>query len=249
MLKIKNLCAQFEDKSILKGVNLEIKKGEIHALLGPNGSGKSTLGRVLLGDGKYEVTKGSVELEQKNLLKLDPAQRAQAGFFLSFQSPPELNGVNAQEFLFAAKKANDPDFHSSFRFKKSLTEHFEHLHLDEEFITRDINKGASGGERKKMEMASLLSLNAKLAFLDEIDSGLDVDGTARVASAIREFMNDGNNALILVSHTEKLLTLVKPTHFHILCAGEIIQSGGKELMEKVHKCGFCNFMNKKCVQK
>lgn len=248
MLEIKNLCAQFEKKPILNGITIKIKKGEIHALLGPNGSGKSTLGRVILGDKKYRVTKGSVKFEKQNFLKLEPAERAKAGFFLSFQSPPQLDGVNANDFLFAAKKASDPEFHSSFRFKKSLSQHFKNLHLSEEFITREVNKGASGGERRKMEIASLLSLDAKLAFLDEIDSGLDVDGIVRVAKAIQEFMKENDKALVLISHTEKLLNLIQPTHFHILCNGEIIQSGGKELMEKVHKCGFCNFLNKKCVQ-
>ncbi len=248
MLKIKNLYAQFENKPLLKGIDMEVNKGEIHALLGPNGSGKSTLGRVILGDKKYEVTKGSIEFEGKDFKKLDPADRAKAGFFLSFQSPPQLDGVNANDFLFAAKKAGDPQFHSSFRFKKALSKHLEDLHLDEEFLAREVNKGASGGERRKMEIASLLSLDTKMAFLDEIDSGLDVDGTARVAKAIQEFMKDGDKSLMLISHTEKLLDLVEPTHFHILCNGEIIQSGGKELMEKVHKCGFCNFLNKKCVQ-
>ncbi len=248
MLKIKNLCAQFEKKALLRGVNLEVNEGEIHALLGPNGSGKSTLGRVILGDKKYTVTKGSLEFEGKNFQKLDPADRAKAGFFLSFQSPPDLDGVNANDFLFAAKKAIDPEFHSSFRFKKSLSEHFQKLHLNEEFLNREVNKGASGGERRKMEIASLLSLDAKLAFLDEIDSGLDVDGIAQVAKSIQDFIKNKDKALVLVSHTEKLLDLIQPTHFHILCNGEIIQSGGRELLEKVHKCGFCKFMNKECVQ-
>ncbi|MCF7812396.1 Fe-S cluster assembly ATPase SufC [Candidatus Gracilibacteria bacterium] len=245
MLNIKNLHARLEQKEILRGINLQVNPEEIHAILGPNGSGKSTLGRVLVGDEKYEKTEGKMTLEGRNFDEMDSAERAQAGFFLSFQSPPEIDGVSAKELLLAAKKALDKDFRSSFRLKKELSENLKKLHLSDEFMTRDVHKGASGGERRKMEMASLLTIDPKIAFLDEIDSGIDVDAMKAIATAIQEFMKRKGKALILVSHTEKLLQMIQPTHFHVLCAGTIVQSGGQEIMERVHQCGFCDFIQEK----
>lgn len=246
MLEITNLHTQFEDKPILRGLNVKVGKGEIHAILGPNGSGKSTLGRVILGDEKYSKTKGKIVFNGKDFDDLNPAERAQEGFFLSFQSAPELDGVSAKDLLLAAKKAQDEKFASSFRLKKELSENLKKLHLSDEFVNREVHKGASGGERRKLEMASLLTLDAKLAFLDEIDSGIDVDAMKAIAESIKEFMDRGDRSIIVVSHTEKLLELIQPTHFHVLCNGGIVTSGGKEIMEKVHQCGFCHFTNPEC---
>ncbi len=244
MLIVKNLHARLEKTTILRGVDMHVGAGEIHVLLGPNGSGKSTLGRVLLGDTKYDA-KGAIELCGEEVSTMEPAERAKKGFFLAFQSPPELDGVSARELLFAARKASDPEFHSSFRFKQGLLEKLKAFQLGEEFSEREMNKGASGGERRKMEMVSLLTLDPRVAFLDEIDSGIDVDAMRAVAKGILEFMERKNKAVILVSHTEKLLQLVKPTHCHILVRGKIVQSGGYEMVEEVHKNGFAKFMRNK----
>ncbi|HEY5713805.1 MAG TPA: Fe-S cluster assembly ATPase SufC [Candidatus Gracilibacteria bacterium] len=240
MLKITNLCARFEEKEILKGLNLNIKPGEIHVLLGPNGSGKSTLGRVILGDDKYEVTDGSIVFKGENLEALDPAQRAQKGFFLSFQSPPEIDGVSVRSFLFAAKKSIDPDFTSSFKFKKGLKSTFESLRLPEDFTERETNLGFSGGERKKMEVASLLALDPDLAFLDEIDSGVDIDTIRSIGRAIGNFMTP-EKAIILVTHSDKLLQEITPTHVHIFMDGKIIKSGGKEMTAEIQTKGFDSY--------
>ncbi len=245
MLRIQNLHASLDTKPILQGVNLEVRNGEIHAILGPNGSGKSTLGRVMLGDARYKVAQGLIKFCDQEMNHLEPDERAKLGFFLAFQSPPSLDGVSAREFLFAARKAKDPNFHSSFRFKKELQRALQEMHLGEEFSEREMNQGASGGEKRKMEMASLLTLQPRLAFLDEIDSGIDVDGMHAVAKGIQEFMAQKEKAVILVSHTEKLLQLVKPTHVHILVHGRMVQSGGAELVEEVHKNGFSEFLNSK----
>jgi Fe-S cluster assembly ATP-binding protein len=238
----------------------------LHVILGQNGAGKSTWGRVLLGEKKYEVTDGEIKFRGKNFLKMPTHERAQAGFFLSFQAPPELDGVSAREMLFAAKKTIDPDLISSFRFKKSFLKNLAEVHLDKEFADRDMNKGSSGGERKKMELATLLTLDPQLIFLDEIDSGIDVDAMNVLIETVNKFMenpakNSNNSPLtrgdegglmkksaIIVSHTDKFLNKLNPTHVHILINGEIILSGDAKLIDEVHKCGFCPYM-KNCENK
>lgn len=244
MLKITNLHAQFENNKILKGVDLEVNPGEVHVLLGPNGSGKSTLGRVILGDEKYEKTNGTIEFNGEDFEDLEPAERAQAGFFFTFQSPPEIDGVSVKDFLFASKKALEPDFASSFKFKKGLTQTLEDLRLPREFIERETNVGFSGGERKKIEMASLMTLDPKCAFLDEIDSGIDIDTIRQIGITIRQFLEDQTKSLILVTHSDKLLAEIEPTHVHVFGQGKIVKSGSKEIVDKIQAEGFDKYFSK-----
>lgn len=247
MLKIQNLHAQLSDEStpILKGIDLEVKPGEVHALLGPNGSGKSTLGRVLLGDPHYKQTDGDISLNGTSLNDLAVEERARAGFFLSFQSPPELDGISAKDVLFAGHKALAEDPTTHFRFQKQLKQTLEDVRLPEDFLNREMHKGASGGERRKMEIASLLTLNLTYAFLDEIDSGIDVDAMQALAQALKIFQEKNDKGLILVSHTEKFLKLVPPTHAHILINGKIVKSGGPEIVEEIHDTGFDPYLPRK----
>ena len=245
MLKIRNLCANFENEEILRSIDLTVNEGEIHVVLGPNGSGKSTLGRVILGDPKYKQTDGSIEFLGKDFNDLSISDRAKLGFFLSFQAPPEIDGVSVKNLLFAAKKATNPSFSSSFKFKKGLIQDLEKMRLSDEFIDREMNKGFSGGERKKIEMVSLLTLDPKLVFLDEIDSGVDVDAINAIANGINKFLEDKTKSAILVSHSEKLLEKVRPTHVHVLCHGKITHTGGIEILERIHKHGFDDFLPKK----
>lgn len=245
MFEIKNLTAQFDDQKILEGVDLTVNKGEIHVILGPNGSGKSTLGRVLLGDPKYTKTTGRISFDGNDFDKLSPSERAKLGFFLSFQSPPEIDGVSARNLLFAAKKSLDPEFSSSFKFKKGFESELDNMRLGKDFSDREMNKGFSGGERKKMEMASLLTLDPKCVFLDEIDSGVDVDAITAIAAGFNKWFDRGSKSAIIVSHSEKLLEKINPTHVHIFCHGRIIRSGGIEIIEKVHRDGFDAFLPKK----
>lgn len=245
MLVIKNLHASFEKENILQGIDLTINPGEVHVILGPNGSGKSTLGRVILGDAQYRKTDGTITFLKNDFDLLSPSERAKLGFFLSFQAPPEIDGVSVKNLLFAVKKSLDPNFTSSFRFKKGLETELESMRLGKEFADREMNKGFSGGERKKMEMVALSTLDPKLAFLDEIDSGVDVDAINAIAKGINKFLEDKNKSVVLVSHSEKLLEKIKPTHVHVLCQGKILHSGGIEILEKVHKHGFDDFLPKK----
>ncbi len=248
MLEIKNLHAKFQDQPILKGVDLVVKPGEIHVILGPNGSGKSTLGRVLLGDSQYDVVEGDIVFKTESFRQKTPSERAKSGFFLSFQSPPEIDGVSARNLLFAAKKSLDPTFTSSFKFKRSFEKNLESMRLSTSFADREMNKGFSGGERKKMEMASLLSLDPSLVFLDEIDSGVDVDTISAIGKGFNTWFDRGDKSAIIVSHSEKLLDKINPTQVHILCHGKIIRSGGQEIIDKVHREGFDAFVSTKKIK-
>ncbi|MCF7847000.1 MAG: Fe-S cluster assembly ATPase SufC [Candidatus Gracilibacteria bacterium] len=242
MLILKDLTAKRHTQTLLQNISLQVKPGETHVILGPNGAGKSTLGRVLLGDPAYEVTSGSITFFDQNFLEMEIHERARAGFFMSFQSPPEIEGVQAGELLFAAKKSLDPDFASSFRFQKSLKENLKDVHLGETFSSRDMHRGASGGERKKMEVASMLALDPKLVFLDEIDSGIDIDGMKAIGASLQKFLAEKEKAALIVSHTEKFLEEISPTHVHVLCGGTLVKSGGPELIKQVHSKGYCPFL-------
>ncbi len=244
MLQISNLHAQLEEQKILNGINLTVNPGEIHVILGPNGSGKSTLGRVILGDDKYQVPEGEIKFNGSDFTDLEPSERAQAGYFLSFQSPPEIDGVSVREFLFAAKKASDPAFSSSYKFKKGLKETFTDLRLPEDFTERETNLGFSGGERKKAEVAAMLTLDPQLAFLDEIDSGVDIDTIREIGSQLRTFTEDKTKSLIIVSHSDKLLQEITPTHVHVFLDGKVIETGGHELVEKIQAEGFDGYKPK-----
>lgn len=244
MLKVTNIHAQVENTLILRGIDLEVNEGEFHLILGLNGSGKSTFGKVLLGSPQYEMTQGKIEYNGEDISNIPTFERAQKGIFLSHQSPPSLDGVSAKEVLRASDKSTKK--RSLLQFKRSLKENLKKVGLSPSFLERPLNDGASGGERKKMEIASLLTLGAKLAFLDEIDSGLDVDALKSVAMGITNFLEEEGTALILVSHSETILKYVQPTHVHVFCGGKIVATGGMELAEKVHREGYTGVMN--CVE-
>ena len=245
MLEISHFCVQIDGKDILSDVNLNINPGELHVVLGPNGSGKSTLGKALLGD-PHCKSSGKVAFFGESLSGLSVAQRVQRGVFLTFQSPPELDGVTVLDFLFASKTILSGEKLSQFRFKRDLIQLLKTLRLDDEILEREVNKGFSGGERKKLEMASLLIAHPKLAILDEIDSGVDVDTVSVIGETIQRFLEkDKSRSMIIITHSEKILKEVTPTSVHILCGGKIIKSGGKEIIKKVHTSGFDQFLPRK----
>ncbi len=245
MLKVSNIHAQVENTPILRGINFEVNDGEFHLILGVNGSGKSTFGKVLLGSPQYEMTKGKIEYNDEDISNIPTFERAQKGIFLSHQSPPSLDGVSAKDLLRAADKSKE-EKRSLLQFKRALKENLKKVGLSQKFLNRPLNDGASGGERKKMEIASLLTLGAKLAFLDEIDSGLDVDALKAVSTGINNFLEKKGTAVILVSHSETILKYVDPTHVHVFCGGRIVATGGIELAQKVHDEGYAGLMD--CVE-
>ncbi len=241
MLQVKNIQASVAEDSgntpILRGIDFSVQAGEFHLILGVNGSGKSTFGKVLLGSSQYKQMGGSILFCGEEISEKPTFERAQMGIFLSHQSPPALEGISVKEVLRAADKSSNHK-RALFHFKKSLKESLSSSGLSHSFMDRDLNVGASGGERKKMEIASLLTIGAKLAFLDEIDSGLDVDALKMVSEGINRFAENKENAVILVSHSETILKYVNPTHVHVFCGGKIVASGGIELAEKIHKEGY-----------
>jgi Fe-S cluster assembly ATP-binding protein len=241
MLKIENLHARVAGKEILKGLSLEVKAGEVHAIMGPNGAGKSTLGNVLAGREGYEVTQGSVVYNGKNLLELEPEQRAAEGVFLAFQYPVEIPGVNNTYFLRAAANAQrkyrgEPEL-DSMQFLKRVREKLAVLHLKDELLHRAVNEGFSGGEKKRNEIFQMALLEPKLAILDETDSGLDIDALKMVADGVNA-MRSPERAFLVVTHYQRLLDYIVPDVVHVLADGRIVESGDASLAHKLEEHGY-----------
>ena len=241
MLKIKNLHASIEDKEILKGINLEIKAGEVHAIMGPNGSGKSTLSAVIAGNENYTVTEGTVYLEGEDLADLAPEERAHKGVFLSFQYPVEIPGVSVTNFMKTAinesRKANGKDDMPANEMLKLIREKSELLEIDRKFLSRSLNEGFSGGEKKRNEIFQMAMLEPKIAILDETDSGLDIDALRIVANGVNKLKNE-NNAVLVITHYQRLLDYIVPDFVHVLYNGKIVKSGGKELALELEERGY-----------
>lgn len=244
MLKIQNLHASIGDKEILKGINLEIKAGEIHAVLGPNGAGKSTLGAVLTGRPDYEVTEGSVLFQGKDLLSMAPEERSWAGIFLSFQYPIEIPGVSFTAFMKAAisarRKAQGLPEMKAGEFLKLQKEKMAFVGMNPDFAKREVNVGFSGGEKKRAEIFQMAMLEPTLSILDETDSGLDVDALKIVAGGVNALRSPERSAII-ITHYQKLLEYVQPDVVHVLKAGRIVATGGREIVDAIESKGFDQF--------
>ncbi|SFN56802.1 Fe-S cluster assembly ATPase SufC [Marinobacter pelagius] len=241
MLSIKNLHASVEGKEILKGINLEIKAGEVHAIMGPNGSGKSTLSQVLAGNEAFEVTEGEVILNGENLLDLETEERAREGIFLAFQYPVEIPGVSNLQFLRTAvnamRKHRGEEEMNAAEFMKLAKEVSKQVDLDPSFLKRGVNEGFSGGEKKRNEIMQALLLQPKLAILDETDSGLDIDALKVVSDGVNALRSE-DRAILMVTHYQRLLNHIVPDYVHVLAGGRIIKSGGRELALELEEKGY-----------
>lgn len=245
MIEIVDLHVSVNDKPILKGVNLSIKQGEVHAVMGPNGAGKSTLARVLAGHPAYEVTQGEIWFKKENLLEMEPEKRACAGLFMSFQYPLEIAGVSNRKFLFSAlnaqRKGRGEEPVLEDKFGQLLAEAMQTIEVKSEFLERNVNEGFSGGEKKRNEILQMMLFCPRLSVLDETDSGLDIDALRIVARGINA-MRKENNAFLLITHYQRLLDLVSPDVVHVLADGMIVRSGGPELALELEAKGYapCN---------
>ena len=241
MLNISNLHVNVEGKEILKGLNLNVKAGEIHAIMGPNGSGKSTLAHVLSGRDGYEVTEGSVEFENKDLLDQSPEERAREGVFLAFQYPVEIPGVNNAYMLKAAlnaiRKHRGQNELDAMEFMAMVKDKVKLVQLKDELLSRSVNEGFSGGEKKRNEIFQMAVLEPKLAILDETDSGLDIDALKIVAEGVNA-LRTPDRSMIMITHYQRLLNYIEPDYVHVLADGQIIKSGGKELALELEKRGY-----------
>jgi len=241
MLEIKNLHVSINGKEILKGINLSVNRGEIHAIMGPNGSGKSTLAQVLAGREEYDVTKGEVVFEGRNLLEMPPEDRARAGFFLAFQYPVELPGVSNTNLLKTAlneiRKANGEEPLDAMEFLALIKQKMKLVELDQSLLSRSVNESFSGGEKKRNEIFQMAVLNPKFAVLDETDSGLDIDALKIVANGVNK-LKSKDNSVIVVTHYQRLLNYIVPDFVHVLYKGKIIKSGSKDLALMLEERGY-----------
>ena len=237
MLKIENLHAQIDGNEILKGLSLEVGKGEIHAIMGPNGSGKSTLSNVLMGHPRYEVTEGSVTFEGQDVLELEPDERARLGMFLAFQYPSEVPGVSVANFMRTAVNSVREKELPPMEMYKLLQEKMAVMRMDPKFAERYLNEGFSGGEKKRNEILQMAVLQPELAIMDETDSGLDIDALKHVSAGVNKLATD-EVGIVLITHYQRLLNYIRPTEVHVLIAGKIAKSGGFELAEQLEAEGY-----------
>ena len=241
MLQIKNLHATVGDKEILKGLNLTVNAGEIHAIMGPNGAGKSTLASIIAGNENYEMTSGEILLDNEDITEMSPEKRAHKGVFLSFQYPVEIPGVSVTNFMRTAinetRKAQGKDEMPASEMLKFIREKSELLEIDRKFLSRSLNEGFSGGEKKRNEIFQMAMLEPKLAILDETDSGLDIDALRIVANGVNK-LKSSDNAVIVITHYQRLLDYIIPDYVHVLMDGQIVKSGGKELAYELEEKGY-----------
>ena len=241
LLKIKNLKVSIEDTIILENLNLEVKQGEIHAIMGPNGSGKSTFSKVLAGHPAYTVLEGDILFKGSSIINLSPEERSHIGIFLAFQYPIEIPGVSNEDFLRLAFNAKQQFYNYSeldpIQFLELITEKMKFLDMSPSFLTRNVNEGFSGGEKKRNEILQMVLLNPELSILDETDSGLDIDALRIISTGINKFINE-NKAIILITHYQRLLDYIKPNYVHVMQNGKIIKTGSFELAKELELKGY-----------
>lgn len=242
ILNIKDLHANAGDKKILKGLNLKINAGEVHVIMGPNGAGKSTLANVIFNNPIYKKTSGEIDFIGENINDLKTNEIANKGIFMSFQLPEEVPGITLMNFLKAAHSAKTQEPVKVFAFKRQIEENMNKLNMNKNYASRDLNVGFSGGEKKKAEILQMLTLNPKLAILDETDSGLDVDAIRTVSSGINMFKND-ENAVLIITHSTKILENLDVDYVHILVNGQIIKTGTGELAKQIEQEGYSEYLN------
>ena len=240
LLNIEELYVNAEDKEILKGLNLNIKKGEIHVIMGPNGAGKSTLANVILNNPEYKKISGNIYFEDENINELSTDKIAKKGIFMSFQSPEEVPGISTMNFLKVAKNKIEDKPVKIFEFKETVKKYMEELNMNSKLINRNLNVGFSGGEKKKNEILQMLVLNPKLAILDETDSGLDVDAIRTVSKGIEMFKND-DNAVLIITHNTRILNHLKVDYVHVLVDGQIVKTSTAELAEEIEETGYAQY--------
>lgn len=243
LLDIQNIFVNIDSKQVLNGLNLQIAKGETHVLMGPNGAGKSTLGNTIMGNPIYTLSSGKIFFDGQDISELSADKRAKLGMFLSFQNPLEVPGISVETFIRSAIQQSTGEHVKLFQFQKSLKANMELLNMDSSYASRDLNVGFSGGERKKSEILQLLMLNPKFAILDETDSGLDVDAVRTVSKGIQEYQKKQDGALLIITHSTKILESLYVDYTHVIVKGKIVKTGDGSLVRQINDNGFEQFLN------